>query len=278
MSDVSQPGNNACAGLSSEDREEIGQLAKIYVDGKSIVVSLTEIAGNIVKKIGGSLYDVAKEKLNLNFSESITQAIETALWSLQSGVIFTLTEKNKGDPWNWFHKILTIASGAGAGFVGLPGLLWDLPVTTMLMMRSIADIAQSHDGENLHENDTKRACIEVLAFGGPDTDDDSVEIGYWSVRSSLSHLAIDALIKSVAGRYSVVISEEAIAKAVPIIGAFAGGGLNYIFMDYYQEMARVHFGLRRMERKLGGEEFVRPCFDHQVQQIRAARHIGRNRK
>jgi len=34
---------------------------------------------------------------------------------------------------------------------------------------------------------------------------------------------------------------------VPGIGALAGGSLNYMFMDYYQQMARVHFTLRDLE-------------------------------
>ena len=36
------------------------------------------------------------------------------------------------------------------------------------------------------------------------------------------------------------------AQMVPVLGAVAGGGINYIYSGYYQEMAHVHFALRRL--------------------------------
>ena len=37
----------------------------------------------------------------------------------------------------------------------------------------------------------------------------------------------------------------------PVIGALAGASLNYAFTRYYQELARVHFGLLRLARETG---------------------------
>ena len=51
------------------------------------------------------------------------------------------------------------------------------------------------------------------------------------------------------------------AQAVPIVGAAAGATLNTMFTDYYQDMARGHFIVRRLERKYG-EGVVRTCYDH----------------
>ena len=50
------------------------------------------------------------------------------------------------------------------------------------------------------------------------------------------------------------------AQAVPIVGAAAGATLNTMFTDYYQDMARGHFIVRRLELKYG-EDVVRTCYD-----------------
>lgn len=53
--------------------------------------------------------------------------------------------------------------------------------------------------------------------------------------------AIIRLVNKLVARYSVVITEEVAAKAVPIVGAVSGAGINIIFMDHFQKMAEGHF-------------------------------------
>jgi len=43
-------------------------------------------------------------------------------------------------------------------------------------------------------------------------------------------------------------SEKAAAQAVPIIGAAGGAILNWLFISHYQQMAKGHFTIRRLER------------------------------
>ena len=47
----------------------------------------------------------------------------------------------------------------------------------------------------------------------------------------------------------MTLSSKLLAQTVPVAGALAGGGLNWVFMGYYQEMARVHFTIRAIERR-----------------------------
>jgi len=68
------------------------------------------------------------------------------------------------------------------------------------------------------------------------------------------------LVEKVAARFGVVVTEKFAAQAVPIVGAAAGATLNTMFTDYYQDMARGHFIVRRLELKYG-EEVVRACYD-----------------
>ena len=77
----------------------------------------------------------------------------------------------------------------------------------------------------------------------------------------------------VAAVFGAALTEKAAAMAVPLAGAAAGGTLNWAFMDFYQEMARVHFTLRALERKYGDEAGVRACFDRLVRQARDRKRL-----
>ncbi len=164
------------------------------------------------------------------------------------------------------HKLLVAAAGAGAGALGLPALAVELPVSTTIMLRSIAEIARS-EGEQLKTPETKLACLEVFALGGRSKADDAVESAYFAVRVALAralaeaaeHLAKKGLaqrgapalvrfITRVAARFGIAVSEKAAAQAIPIIGAVGGALLNTMFIDHFQDMAHGHFIVRRLER------------------------------
>jgi hypothetical protein len=145
----------------------------------------------------------------------------------------------------------------------------ELPISTTIMLRSIADIARS-EGESISEIEVKLACLEVFALGGTNDKDDGTESGYYAVRAALAKSVADAaeffatktltdegapalvrFIAKIAERFSIQITEKAAAQAVPAIGAAGGAIINTIFMDHFQDMARGHFVIRRLERKHG---------------------------
>lgn len=68
------------------------------------------------------------------------------------------------------------------------------------------------------------------------------------------------LIAAIAERFSIQITEKVAAQAVPAIGAAGGAFINTIFMDHFQDMAKGHFTVRRLERKYG-DELVRSVYD-----------------
>jgi hypothetical protein len=162
-------------------------------------------------------------------------------------------------------------TGGIGGFFGLPALAIELPISTTIMLRSIADIARS-EAETISTVDAKIACIEVFALGGPDISDDASESGYFAVRAALAQSVTKAteyiaekglveesapalvrLIIQIAERFSIQVSEKAAAQAVPAIGAAGGAIVNTLFIDHFQDMARGHFIVRRLERKYGRE-------------------------
>jgi len=157
----------------------------------------------------------------------------------------------------------------------LPALAIELPVSTTIMLRSIADIARS-EGENLGTADARLQCIQVLALGGRSKDDDATETAYFAARAAMAKAVSDAaahlakkgfsdkgapaivrLITQIASRFSIVVSEKAAAQAVPIVGAFGGAIINTLFIDHFQDMGKGHFIVRRLERLHDPEEVRR---------------------
>ena len=61
------------------------------------------------------------------------------------------------------------------------------------------------------------------------------------------------LIIQIAERFSIQVTEKAAAQAIPVIGAVGGAIINTLFIDHFQDMARGHFIVRRLERKYGSE-------------------------
>ena len=81
----------------------------------------------------------------------------------------------------FLHRALATASGAAGGTFGLAALPVELPVSTVIMLRSIADIARS-EGEDLSDPEAALSCVEVFALGGRAGSADASEIGRASCR------------------------------------------------------------------------------------------------
>jgi hypothetical protein len=170
------------------------------------------------------------------------------------------------------YTLLGMASGALGGFFGGPALLLELPVTTTLMLSSIVNIARSY-GEDVNALETRMACMEVFALGGRNDLDDATETGYYGLRLALELPIASAsrflsrpgaavggnapvlvnLVRALAERFGVVLSQKAMAEIVPVIGAVGGAFTNHIFIRHFQDMAHGHFTVRRLERKYNRE-------------------------
>jgi hypothetical protein len=68
------------------------------------------------------------------------------------------------------------------------------------------------------------------------------------------------LITLVAERFGIQITEKAAAQAVPALGAAGGALINTLFIDHFQDMARGHFIIRRLDRRYG-EDAVRAAYE-----------------
>ena len=62
------------------------------------------------------------------------------------------------------------------------------------------------------------------------------------------------LLAQIAARFNTVVGEKIMAQGVPIVGALGGATINVLFVEHFQDMARGHFIVRRLERKYGEVE------------------------
>lgn len=143
------------------------------------------------------------------------------------------------------NRMMSAAMGAAGGIGGLPGALVELPATTAFLLRIIQGVAAEHEFDPEAESVTFD-CIRVFAAAGPLAHDDGADLGFLSLRLSLSGGALQKLIAQVAPKLGVVMGQKLATQAVPVLGAVAGATTNYVFSGYYQQMAQVHFGLRRL--------------------------------
>lgn len=167
------------------------------------------------------------------------------------------------------HRGLAAAVGAAGGAFGLAGLAFELPLSTTLILRSIAEIARG-EGEDLRDPEAALACLEVFALGGRGPGSERVEAGYFAVRGALAQSLHEAakfllqrrvvdetapallrLVTQVAAQFGLVVSQKLAAQAMPVLGALGGASLNYAFADHFQRLAHGHFTVRRLERKYG---------------------------
>ena len=254
--------------LNSVDHQELERAVEL-LENPSYAAKVTNLIGGPIEKAITMLPDGVSEKLANSTQKALSKAMDLAVSSLD--------DRYRGESADGAHRLLSSVSGAVGGAFGLLALTVELPISTTIMLRSIADIARS-EGEPLSDAGTKLACLEVFALGGASQEDDGVDTGYFAVRAALAgamteaakYLAEQGLASSgapvlvrflskIATRYSIQVSEKAAAQAIPLLGAAGGATINLLFMDHFQNMARGHFIVRRLERSYG-KELVRDAY------------------
>jgi hypothetical protein len=247
--------------LSAADREALAAAVR-RLESPSLAGRLAALAGKPVGLIQRALPAAASTAVATVARHALEHALEVALFSLKN-------RRLKGG--RKLHSGLACTSGAIGGAFGLPALAVELPVTTTIMLRAIATIAQE-EGEDLADPRTGLACLEVFALGASTANREMPESDYFAVRGQLAQgvgevadFALDKgvvregapavvrFLAQIASRFGIVVSQKVTAQAVAIVGAVGGAALNLAFAEHYQDLARGHFTVRRLERVYGAD-------------------------
>ena len=255
--------------FAAEDLQLLRQ-AYITLEHPSLAARLSNLIGTPI--------EMAMQLLPKSWYKRLHNTAEGALSRALSTAVSSMRREHDGRGREQYYRGIVAGSGAVGGLFGLPGLLVELPITTTLMLRAIAEIARA-EGENIHDAATQAACVQVFALGGKTEIDDAADTGYYGVRLALSSYMSSAsayvgshglsnhsaplvaqLIQAVARPFGVSLSQRAAVQILPVISAAGAAAVNVIFLHHFQDMARAHFTVRRLERKYG-EAFVQAQYE-----------------
>ncbi len=213
----------------------LDQLAARYKGAGGMGINVLNLIGGSAEGLIDKLPGAVRRNLETATIKALAQAMKAA----------TSSRSMVPDQKSWLNQAVSAAMGAAGGAGGLPTALAELPVTTTLLLRVIQGVAVDHGFDPLAEN-VQFDCVQVFAAAGPLSDDDGADLGFLSARIALSGRAMQAVIAKVAPRLAVVLGQKLAAQAVPVLGAVAGAATNYAYTSYYEDMAHVHFGLRKL--------------------------------
>lgn len=247
--------------MSAEDLAALSEAVRL-LEYESFSARVTYALGRGVAGVGARIPDAARKIASKAASAALARAMTVALGSLRP-------TRNGAEPVSArtrLHKSLLAASGAAGGAFGLAALPMELPVSTVLVLRCIADVARA-EGEDLSDPKAAMACMEVFALGGRTSVDDQMDSAYFALRAVLASSVSEAakhvaqhglsnhgapimlrLLAEIAARFGIVVTQKLAAQSIPVIGALGGGAINYAFAEHFTGIARGHFTVRRLER------------------------------
>ena len=249
--------------LTVEELKELRR-AKWVLENPAFAIRLATVVGSPIEKGFAMLPD--------GWTRTVHHSVHLALNKTLRIAIRSLRHDDPLPSSDLLHRRIAGFSGAVGGAFGLASLPVELPLSTAVMLRSIASIARS-EGHSLKDSATRLSCLEVFALGGQRAQEADAENQYWIIRAGLARAISEAaaclvdrgivketapvalrLIASIASRFGGIVSEHIAAKAVPVVGAATGAAINLIFINHFQRMARGHFVVKRLEKKHGPDK------------------------
>lgn len=270
-------------GLGAKEIQFIEQ-ACAFLERPSFVIRATNLLGKPIEMALERLPEKAQNTIQRATRSALEKALGVAVSSLRPGARGTFAEAAESTKvLKWAHTGMTAITGAAGGLFGMAALPVELPITTSLILRGIASIADEY-GHDVNDPKVKLECLYVFSLGSAKTGaDDGTDSAYLASRAAFAKLINDAaaflaarsaaqvaremeagtapavvrFLARIAARFEVVVSEKALAEALPVVGAIGGGAINAMFTDYFGEAARCHFGLLALEAAHGPQAIRR---------------------
>src|SRR5690606_22012791 len=141
-------------------KEELKDLAraKAILEHPRFAMRVLNLVGAPIERVLAALPKTVADTIAKNARLALDKGMQAAIVTLDGS-------KRHKPPSNRLHKGVAVASGGFGGFLGLPGLAIELPLSTVVMFRSISEIARSF-GEDIRHPDTVLNCMQVFALGG----------------------------------------------------------------------------------------------------------------
>lgn len=219
---------------------QIDRLARRYHEAGGLGMQILARVGHTAEGLIERLPGFVRSRLDTVTRAALMRAFSAASRSRK-------VVRDRGD---WFNRMASTVTGAAGGVGGFAGALVELPFTVTLLLRAMLDIATEH-GLDPESEEVRMECLRIFAAAGPMAEDDSTDLGLLAARLSVTGQTVQGLVSKVAPRLSVSLGQKMAAQAAPVFGAVVGASINYTFARYYQELARVHFGIMRLSQETG---------------------------
>ena len=224
--------------FSEEYSIEIDNSVRRYREATGPLMKLANFAGSKIESVMEAIPDGFEKELQNTIKLALEKAYDTSDYLSKNAYAPTVP--------SYFHKVTATVTGAIGGLAGLAGAAAELPVSVTTMFGSFQKIAESY-GFDRSDPETKLECLKVFSMGGPLEEDDDLDPSFAAAKLGLSGQAISNIIATASQRLSVVLTTKLGSSAIPILGAFSGGALNYAFISYYEEMAHIRFRLKQLQ-------------------------------
>jgi hypothetical protein len=276
--------------LTDAEREFVCEAVR-YLEEPTWSMRLAQTLGVPLQKITDTVVPDRVSQLGMDV---LVKATDWAVASV-SGVELAQPEveeaMDKSEWTGFWHKLASVCTGAAGGTLGIAGLAVELPVTTLVMLRSIVSMARDF-GEDLSDPGVRLECVSVFGYGGRDAADSAMDSSYLTSRIAMSQLIRDAskfvassgakplaealekgtapallkFVGRVAAQFNVRVSQKFLVQGLPLFSIATAATINAAFTDYYSRVARYHFGLRSLERKYGSDS-VRQLYSEEQQKL-----------
>ncbi|WAH39086.1 EcsC family protein [Alicyclobacillus dauci] len=208
----------------------------------------------------GKPVEMTMKALPGKYQRRISAFVHRAIDRCFDWVLLTVdTSKQTTTSSDMAHKFVATGMGAVTGFVGGAAFLAELPLTTGVLLRTIADIARS-EGEDLSTLDARLACVGVFALDTTSVRGDHSGLSaYRMVRQSLSNLVADAstqlaqgMAQAAAAQTMTAVSAQASAEvAATVTPNIASAESAPVLVRLINEIA-ARFGVTVSERVAAG--------------------------
>lgn len=283
-------------GLSPDEIQWLLGAAR-YLENPSLLMQMANAVGKPLALVVKAADKVVPGRVDEAVSTALRTALNLALRTIPAGSGPTARVGSEGidetpSTSGFFHMLSVALTGSVGGLFGFAGLALELPITTTIMFRSIATIAQKAE-EDIDDADVQLQCLTVFCLGGPGTSDDALDGAYLAARFGLQEAVTHAarsvaglgarelaallqagsapalvnLIAKVAARFNVTVTQKMLVQSLPVVGAAAGATINVAFMEHFNRVARFHFGIRKLERKYGAQ-LVQDAYRNAVRRTR----------
>ncbi len=220
--------------MQEEDIQAL-RTAVATLEHPRLAVRLSEIAGKPIELFNRALPETASKAIAVATTQVLNTALRVALRTMQN-------EPKAAS--SYLHKALAATSGAVGGSFGLAALPIELPISTVIMLRSIGDIARA-EGEDLRDPETALSCLQVFALSGVKVETDAANSGYFAVRGLLA--------KSVAEAARFIVDRGVLAEGGPVLVRLIAQIASSFRRRGHAEASSTSRASYRRARRCGGE-------------------------